>query len=140
MQFLDLLVRQRLGQIAGLAVLVVDDDAGSREVVASMLQGYGARVTTVDSGERALSLLMQHPPDVLIADLAMPQMTGIDLIQRIRALRSDQGGQVPAIAVSAFAAAPDRLLALQAGFDSHVGKPVEPEELALVLVDTLQRR
>ena len=110
-------------------------------VVASMLQGYGARVTTaVDSGERALSLLMQHPPDVLIADLAMPQMTGIDLIQRIRALRSDQGGQVPAIAVSAFAAAPDRLLALQAGFDSHVGKPVEPEELALVLVDTLQRR
>ncbi len=131
---------ERLRQIAGLAVLVVDDDAGSREVVASMLQSYGARVTTVDSGERALSLLMQHPPDVLIADLAMPQMTGIDLIQRIRALRSDQGGQVPAIAVSAFAAAPDRLLALQAGFDSHVGKPVEPEELALVLVDTLQRR
>jgi signal transduction histidine kinase/ActR/RegA family two-component response regulator len=130
----------RLRQIAGLAVLVVDDDPGSREVVASMLQGYGARVTTVDSGERALSLLMQQPPDVLIADLAMPQMTGIDLIQRIRTLRSEQGGQVPAIAVSAFAAEPDRLLALQAGFDSHVGKPVAPEELALVLVDTLQHR
>ncbi len=131
---------QQLHRIAGLAVLVVDDDAGSREVVASMLQGYGARVTTVDSGERALSLLMQQPPDVLIADLAMPQMTGIDLIQRIRNLRTDQGGQVPAIAVSAFAAAPDRLLALQAGFDSHLAKPVEPEELAQVLVNTLQLR
>jgi CheY-like chemotaxis protein len=129
-----------LSRLAGLAVLVVDDDAGSREILASMLEGYGARVTTVDTGERALSLLMQQPPDLLIADLAMPQMTGIDLIHRIRNLRTDQGGQVPAIAVSAFAAAPDRLLAQQAGFDSHVAKPVEPEELVRVLLDTLQRR
>ena len=130
----------RLRQLAGLAVLVVDDDAGSREVLARMLQGYGARVTTAETGERALSLLLQQPPDVLIADLAMPQMTGIDLIQRIRNLRPNQGGQVPAIAVSAFAAAPDRLLALQAGFDSHLAKPVAPEELALVLINSLQHR
>jgi signal transduction histidine kinase/ActR/RegA family two-component response regulator len=129
-----------LRQLSGLEVLVVDDDAVSREVVASMLQGYGAHVTTVDTGERALSLLMQKPPDVLIADLAMPQMTGIDLIQRIRNLPTAQGGKVPAIAVSAFAAAPDRLLSLQAGFDSHLAKPVEPEELARVLVNTLQQR
>ena len=129
-----------LRRLAGLVVLVVDDDAGSRELVSSMLEGYGARVTTVDSGERALALLMQQPPDVLIADLAMPQMTGIDLIHRVRNLRTDQGGQIPAIAVSAFATAPDRLLALQAGFDGHVAKPVEPEELARVLIDTLQHR
>jgi CheY-like chemotaxis protein len=129
-----------LRRLAGLAVLVVDDDAGSREVVASMLEGYGARVTSVDSGERALNLVLQQPPDVLIADLAMPHMTGIDLIQRIRNLRTDQGGRIPAIAASAFAAAPDRLLALQAGFDGHVAKPVEPEELARVLIDTLQHR
>jgi len=129
-----------LRRLAGLVVLVVDDDAGSRELVSSMLEGYGARVTTVDSGERALALLMQQPPDVLIADLAMPQMTGIDLIHRVRNLRTDQGGQIPAIAVSAFATAPDRLLALQAGFDGHVAKPVAPEELARALIDTLQHR
>ncbi len=129
-----------LRRLAGLAVLVVDDDAVSREVVANMLQGYGARVTTVDSGERALNLVMQQAPDVLIADLAMPQMTGIDLIQRVRNLRTDQGGRIPAVAVSAFAAAPDRLLSLQAGFDNHLAKPVEPEELARVLIDTLQQR
>ena len=105
-----------------------------------MLQGYGARVTTVDSGQRALTLLMQQPPDVLIADLAMPQMTGIDLIQRIRNLPTEQGGRVPAVAVSAFAAAPDRLLSLQAGFDSHLAKPVESEELARALINTLQQR
>ncbi len=129
-----------LQRLAGLAVLVVDDDAGSRELVANMLQGYGAVVTTADSGERALTLLMLQPPDVLIADLAMPTMTGIDLIQRVRTLRLDQGGQVPAIAVSAFAAAPDRRLALQAGFDSHVAKPVGPEELATVVLNTILQK
>ena len=134
------LAAEDLRRLSGLAVLVVDDDAVSREVVANMLQGYGARVTTVDSGQRALTLLMQQPPDVLIADLAMPQMTGIDLIQRIRNLPTEQGGRVPAVAVSAFAAAPDRLLSLQAGFDSHLAKPVESEELARALINTLQQR
>ncbi len=129
-----------LPQLAGLSVLVVDDDAGSRELIANMLQGYGARVITAEGGERALHLMMQQPPDVLIADLAMPRMTGIDLIQRVRNLRLDQGGQVAAIAVSAFAAAPDRLLALQAGFDSHLAKPVAPEELALVVLSTLLQK
>jgi signal transduction histidine kinase len=126
-----------LRRLVGLAVLVVDDDAGSREVVASMLQGYGAVVTTADGGERAFNLLKQRPPDVLIADLAMPQVTGIDLIQRVRALPSDQGGRVPAIALSAFASDTDRRLALQAGFDSHLAKPVEPEELAAVLLSAI---
>jgi CheY-like chemotaxis protein len=107
--------------------------------VASMLQGYGASVTTADGGERAFNLLRQRPPDVLIADLAMPQVTGIDLIQRVRELRSDQGGQIPAIALSAFASDNDRRLALQAGFDSHLAKPVEPEELAAVLLSAMAR-
>jgi CheY-like chemotaxis protein len=129
-----------LRRLVGLQVLVVDDDASSREVVASMLQGYGANVTTADGGERAFNLLRQHPPDVLIADLAMPQVTGIDLIHRVRELRSDQGGAIPAIAVSAFASETDRRLALQAGFDCHLAKPVEPEELASVLLSAMARQ
>jgi CheY-like chemotaxis protein len=128
-----------LRRLVGLEVLVVDDDAGSREVVAGMLQGYGVKVTTADGGERAFNLLKQRPADVLIADLAMPEVTGIDLIQRVRELRSDQGGRIPAIAVSAFASDTDRRLALQAGFDSHLAKPVEPEELALALLSAMAR-
>src|SRR5262249_9476280 len=81
-----------LHEIAGRSVLVVDDDAASRELLSSMLQACGARVTTVDTGEAALRLIMQQRPDVLVADLAMPQMNGIDRIQRVRALRRDQGG------------------------------------------------
>jgi signal transduction histidine kinase len=129
-----------LHQLDGLPVLVVDDDEGSRELVASMLQGYGARVTVAEGGEQGLALLLQQRPAVLIADLAMPVVTGIDLIHRVRALAGDQGGQTPAIAVSAFASTTDRLLALQAGFNSHLAKPVEPEELVAVLISTLHAR
>jgi signal transduction histidine kinase len=128
-----------LRRLAELTVLVVDDDAGSRELVASMLEGYGARVVTADSGERAFALLRQQPPDVLIADLAMPGVTGIDLIQRVRALDAAEGGRTPAIAVSAFASAADRQRALQAGFDRHLAKPVEHEELAAALVSATLR-
>lgn len=127
-------------QLAGLTVLVVDDDAGSRELITNMLEGYGAKVVSADGGERGLALLKQSPPDVLIADLAMPQVTGIDLIHNVRGLPADQGGHVPAIAVSAFASATDRLLAQQAGFDSHLAKPVDPAELVTVLLSTLQRK
>jgi signal transduction histidine kinase len=128
-----------LRRLAALNVLVVDDDAGSRELVASMLAGYGARVTSADGGERAFTLLRQQPPDVLIADLAMPGITGIDLIHRVRALGADEGGRVPAIAVSAFASAADRQRALQAGFDRHLAKPVEHEELAAVVLSATLR-
>lgn len=126
-----------LRRLAELNVLVVDDEAVSRELVASMLQGYGARVTTADGGERAFTLLRQLLPDALIADLAMPEVTGIDLIHRIRALAAGQGGRIPAIAVSAFASVSDRQRALQAGFDRHLAKPVEPEELAAALLSAL---
>ena len=75
-----------------------------------------------------------------MADLAMPGVTGIDLIRRIRALDVAQGGQVPAIAVSAFASPTDRQRALQAGFDRHLAKPVEPEELAVALLGATLRK
>jgi len=124
-------------RLAGITVLVVDDDPGSREVVAGMLQAYGARVTTADSGERAWELLLAQPPDVLIADLAMPRMTGLDLIQRLRQRAPSEGGAVPAIAVSAYASAPDRGRSLAAGFNRHISKPVGPEELVAVVINAL---
>jgi len=119
--------------LSNVRVLVVDDDPSSRELMTGMLEGYGARVSLAESGQAALTVLFAQRPDVLIADLGMPGMDGYALIEQVRALDPDFGGQTPAIAVTAHASAQDRLKALQAGYQNHVAKPVEPEELAIVI-------
>jgi CheY-like chemotaxis protein len=83
--------------------------------------------------------MFEKRPDVLIADLGMPGMDGYALIEQVRALDPDFGGQTPAIAVTAYASAQDRLRALQAGYQNHVAKPVEPEELAIVIASLTGR-
>jgi signal transduction histidine kinase len=120
-------------QLEGLHVLVVDDDPGARELLANMLQGYGARVSLASSGPVALTLLFEQRPHVVLADIGMPDMDGYALIEQVRALDPHLGGRVPAVAVTAHASAQDRLRALHAGFQNHVAKPVEPEELAAVI-------
>jgi signal transduction histidine kinase len=122
-----------------LHVLVVDDDPATRELMSGMLEGYGARVSLAESGQAALSLLFEQRPDLLIADLGMPGMDGYALIEQVRALDPDLGGRTPAIAVTAYASAQDRLQALQAGYQNHVAKPVEPEELAIVIASLMGR-
>ena len=121
------------GRLAGLHVLVVDDDPAAREVIARILQGLGARVSLAACGPAALTLLFEHKPDVLVADLGMPEMDGFALIEQIRALDPHLGGRVPAVAVTAYASMQDRLRALRAGYQNHIAKPVEPEELAVVI-------
>ena len=125
--------------LSNVRVLVVDDDPSSRELMSGMLEGYGARVSLADSGQAAVTVLFAQRPDVLIADLGMPGMDGYALIEQVRALDPDFGGLTPAIAVTAHASAQDRLKALQAGYQNHVAKPVEPEELAIVIASLTGR-
>ena len=125
--------------LMGVRLLVVDDDPGARELISGMLEGYGAQVSTAESGQAALSLLFAQRPDVLIADLGMPGMDGYTLIEQVRGLEPDFGGLTPAVAVTAYASPQDRLRALQAGYQNHVAKPVEAEELAIVIASLAGR-
>ena len=125
--------------LSGVRLLVVDDEAGARELIANVLRGYGADVSLADSGQTALTKLFELRPDVLVADLGMPDMDGYALIEQVRALDPDFGGQTPAIAVTGYASPTDRLRALQAGYQNHVAKPVEPHELAVVIASLIGR-
>jgi len=125
--------------LTGVHVLVVDDEPGARDVITSVLRGYGAEVSLAENGQDALTKLFERRPQVLIADLGMPGMDGYALIEQVRALDPDFGGQTPAIAVTGYASPQDRLRALQAGYQNHVAKPVEPEELAIVIASLTGR-
>jgi CheY-like chemotaxis protein len=111
-----------------LRVLVVDDDPDARELVGTALRQAGARVTPAASMRDALEIVDMVTPDVLVSDIGMPNGTGYEFVKRVRAL--ERTAEVPVIALTAYARAEDRERALDAGFDFHVGKPVEP----LVLV------
>ena len=125
--------------LAGVRILVVDDEAGARELMSRMLQDFGAEVALADSGHSALSLLFEQRPDVLLADLGMPGMDGFALIEQVRALDPEFGGLTPAVAVTGYSSPQDRLRALQAGYQNHIAKPVEAEELAIVVASLAGR-
>lgn len=116
-------------QIEGVKVLVVDDESDARLLVRRFLEECKARVTTASSAGEALELLKSTRPQVLVSDIGMPGEDGYALIRRVRALPPEQGGDTPAIALTAYARAEDRMKAVMAGFQQHVVKPVEPAEL-----------
>jgi len=125
----------------------VDDQEDARTVLTQALVEYGARVTALSSGVEALALLSDLPagrrPDVLILDIAMPEEDGYTVLKNVRSLEARQGmaaDQIPAIALTAYGRSEDRLRALQAGFQMHVAKPVEPAELAVVIASLTNRR
>jgi signal transduction histidine kinase/ActR/RegA family two-component response regulator len=113
----------------GIQVLVVDDEPDSREFVTFVLEQAGAKVITATTAEEALTTLIRSQPNVLLSDIGMPDMDGYMLMQRVRALPPEQGGQVRAIALTAYAGEMNQQQALQAGFQRHLAKPVEPEVL-----------
>jgi CheY-like chemotaxis protein/two-component sensor histidine kinase len=117
-------------KLSGMHVLVVDDDADTLEAVRHLLELAGARVSTASTAADAFRALAVEPPDVLLSDIGMPGEDGISLIRRIRGLDPDQGGQVPAAALTAYTQASDRDRALGAGFQAFLAKPVDPLELA----------
>jgi len=117
--------------LLGLQVLLVEDEVDTREVLTLALEQYGAKVTAAASAAEAKSAIAKFQPDVIISDIAMPEEDGYDLIQQLR----DWGKQMPAIALTAYARDSDRTAAIAAGFQQHLSKPVEPEELAAVVAD-----
>ncbi|MCC2955282.1 PAS domain-containing protein [Massilia sp. IC2-477] len=117
------------GDLTGMTVLVVDDARDGRELIARILTDCHARVRIAASAREAFDALRADRPHVLISDLGMPEVDGFELIGWVRALPREQGGQLPAIALTAFARPEDRLKALEAGFSTHISKPVEPGEL-----------
>jgi CheY-like chemotaxis protein len=118
--------------------LVVDDDNDARELVASILQGYGCRITLAHSAQDAMTKLTAEVPDLLLSDIGMPGEDGYDLIRKVRSLPREKGGDIPAAAITAFARPEDRRRMLNAGYSIHLPKPVEPAELVAV-VSTLSR-
>ena len=121
-------------RLRGLKVLLVDDDAGLREAVAALLAGTGAVVRSAGSAEEALATLTEFAPDILLSDIAMPGEDGYSLIRRVRALGAEQGGNVPAIALTALAGENDRQRVLAAGFQGYLSKPVDLDHLAEALL------
>jgi len=119
--------------LAGTTVLVVDDDGDARDLIQYVLERCGARVRTAASAPEGLRVMLEWRPDVLLADVEMPIEDGYSFITRVRALAPEAGGATPAAALTGYAAAQDRIKALQAGFQFHVAKPVQPAELATVV-------
>lgn len=136
-QPLDEHLHQEL-DLTGIRVLAVDDEPDARELLTALLTQYGADVLTVASASGVLVTLEAFQPTVLVSDIAMPEMDGYTLIQKVRALPPTQGGQVPAIALTAHAREDDYQRALSSGFQRHITKPLEPERLVQAVV-TLTR-
>jgi CheY-like chemotaxis protein len=126
-------------RLNGARVLVVDDDADTRQLLKRVLESHGAAVRTAESAAEALELIAASPPDALVADVGMPDEDGYSLMRKIRRLPSSRGGTVPALALTAYARPEDRARALTAGFQQHVAKPVEPDELAAVVAELTGR-
>jgi PAS domain S-box-containing protein len=123
----------------GLRVVVVDDEPDARALVKRVLEACRATVRTAGSSGEALGLIESERPDVLVSDVGMPGEDGYALIRRVRALGRARGGDVPAVALTAYARAEDRIKAIQAGFQMHVVKPAEPTELVTVVASLAGR-
>ncbi len=126
-------------QIEGLKVLVVDDEPDARMLVKRVLEDCKAIVIVAASVAEAMERLVTDRPDVLVSDIGMPEEDGYALMRRVRALSPEQGGQTPAVALTAYARAEDRMNAVAAGFQHHVAKPVEAAEL-IAMVASLGRQ
>ncbi|HEY9749411.1 MAG TPA: ATP-binding protein, partial [Allocoleopsis sp.] len=131
-------VAANLAELVGLKALVVDDEADMRELVAVILSQAGAEVSVATSAATALSILDQFQPDVLICDIGMPAVDGYVLLRHIRQRHLDQGGQIPAIALTAYASEVDRQEAIAAGFQLHLAKPIDPAELIAAVTSLVE--
>lgn len=120
--------------LAGMAILVVDDEQDARNLLKRFLERSGAKVTDAGGVAEAMQALRRQTYNVVISDIGMPHEDGYDLIRQLRDLPANAGGRTPAIALTAFARAEDRRRAIAAGFQVHVAKPIEPDELMSVVM------
>jgi CheY-like chemotaxis protein len=118
-----------------LRVLLVDDEEDARNLLGLILTSYEAEVKVCASAAEALQTLDEWRPDVLVSDIGMPGEDGYELMRKLRARELERGGFVPAIALTAYARAEDARRAIEAGYQTHIPKPVDPGELAAVVAN-----
>jgi CheY-like chemotaxis protein len=127
-----------LPNLSGVLVLAIDDHADARELIRRVLEDCGARVATAGSVDEALAAVVRQRPHVIVSDIGMPGADGFDFLKRMRGLGKDAAA-IPAIALTAFARAEDRMKVLRAGFRMHVAKPVEAAELCIAVASAAGR-
>ncbi|MBN3911247.1 MAG: response regulator [Nostoc sp. NMS1] len=125
--------------LTGIQILVVDDDDDTREFHTFVLEQAGARVIAVASAKEALQALAESEPDILLSDIGMPETDGYMLIRQVRALQPKQAKQIPAIALTAYAGEINQQQAIASGFQRHLSKPVEPDELVKAIATLIGR-
>ncbi|MEH2222974.1 ATP-binding protein [Nostoc sp.] len=125
--------------LAGIQILVVDDDDDTRDFHTFVLEQAGAMVTAVTSAKEALQILAKSQPDMLLSDIGMPEMDGYMLMRQVKALQANQAKQIPAIALTAYAGEINQQQALEAGFQKHLSKPVEPDKLVKAIATLIGR-
>lgn len=130
-----------LSLLTGLRILVVDDEADSRELLSQILIESGAVVVVVESAAAAISALTEQttPLDVLVSDIGMPGEDGYALLRQVRKLSPERGGLIPALALTAYATIEDQRKAFLAGFQSHISKPIEPTEVVAAIANLAQK-
>jgi CheY-like chemotaxis protein len=119
--------------------LLVDDDEDALQLLSMLLGKHGAEVAAATSAAAALVKFEEVRPDVFVSDVGMPDVDGYELMRMVRALEAGLGSRTPALALTAYAGEGDRLLALGAGFDRHVAKPVEPETLVSAIAELAEK-
>ena len=119
---------------------VVDDERDTCDTIGAVLEAEGAEVRTCLSAREALQLLDAWVPDILVSDIAMPGEDGYTLIRKIRTRKAEEGGRMLAVALTAYGSKDDRTRALSAGFQIHVGKPVEPDQLVGIVASVVRHR
>jgi len=132
-------VKLAAATLQGIHVLAVDDESDALALLCEVLEAAGARVTTAQSGQDALEKLAADVPDVVVADLGMPRMDGFEFIDRLRHQVNPRIREVPAAALTAYARSEDRMRALQAGFQIHLAKPIDPTELVTTIASLAKR-
>jgi CheY-like chemotaxis protein len=125
--------------LSGLRVLLVDDDEDALQLLSMLLGRHGAEVAAATSATAALAKFEEVRPDVFVSDVGMPDVDGYELMRMVRALEAGLGWRTPSLALTAYASENDRLLALGAGFDEHLAKPVEPERLVSAIAALAQK-
>ncbi|HTK92021.1 MAG TPA: chemotaxis protein CheB [Verrucomicrobiae bacterium] len=122
-----------LPALHGVRIVAVDDEADARELIRAILVQCGAEVTAVAGVRAALEALDRASFDVLVSDIVMPEEDGYTLIRQVRARGADRGGDIPALALTAYSRIEDRAAAVAAGYQQHLAKPIEPAELAAAI-------
>lgn len=126
-------------KLTNVSILVVDDDADVCDLLTLLFMRAGAEVRAASRAADALALFAQSKPDIIVSDIAMPEVDGYSFMRQIRSRTGDDGGQIPAVAITARSGANDRIRALRAGYQSYVPKPIDQEEM-LTVVETLVTR